>query len=117
MRLLPKEELERLYLEEFYTISDLTLYYRCSQKTIRHNFQVYQIPVNKRGNFLYRKLQMSEQEFVCLLEELYWTRNMSTYEIADYLQVSQQAVWMNMVRFHVVRRRQSKGAKQPRRIP
>ncbi|MCH5586332.1 hypothetical protein MK805_15420 [Shimazuella sp. AN120528] len=105
MRFLPEEELKRLYLEEFYTIADLIFYYGCSQKTIKQNFQLYQIPVNKRGNFLYRKLQMSEKKFASLLKELYWIRRMSTYEIAEYLEVSQQAIWMNMVRFNLIRRK------------
>jgi transcriptional antiterminator len=105
VRLLPEDELRQLYVEEFYTITDLTFYYGCSQQTIQRNLKLHNIPLHKRGNFLHRRLRMSEQDFFNLLKELHVERNLSTYDIADYLEVSQRAVWNNLTRMNLIRRK------------
>lgn len=105
MRRLPKDELYRLHVEKFYTYQDLALHFRCSTETIRLNLDYYKIPRLKKGNSLARKLRMTKKELKDYLHDLYWNKNMSLHDIAEYLDLAQYTVWRNFNTMGIARRK------------
>lgn len=106
MRILPKDELYRLHVEEFYTYQELAKHYRCSTETIRINMESHKIPKLNKGNCLARKMKMKKNELNAFLSQLYWDKKMSIHQIAEYLQVNQLTVWSYMNKQGIKRRPQ-----------
>lgn len=101
--ILPEYELRRLYLKELYTFKDLANHFACSIQTVRKNLKHHRIPKRKRI-YHTRKLRMSEEEFRQKLYDLYWNQALSTYKIADLLDLSQMCIWSHMKRMNIPRR-------------
>lgn len=72
---IPKDELERLYLDEGLSIKECAEYFECSTAPIEDRLRKYDIPVRSRGN---QPLELPEDT----LRELYVEAGLTTAQIA-----------------------------------
>lgn len=117
MKVLPKDELYKLYVEQFYTYQDLAKHFRCSTETVRFNIELHNIPKSQKGHLLFRRLKMKKEDFRDMLEEFYWKDQMTIDEIADYLETTQFTIWINLKRFGIERRSVKNRNEKKHRVP
>lgn len=75
---IPKEELERKYIDEDLSIEECAEYFGCSPTPIANRLRAYDIEVRNRGN---QPLNVSRNE----LYELYVEEGLTTIEVAEQL--------------------------------
>lgn len=75
---IPKDELERIYLDEDCSIAECAEHFGCSTTTIEGLLRKYDIPVRNRGN---QPLEVSKNE----LQRLYVEQGLTTTEVVERL--------------------------------
>lgn len=104
MRILPKEELERLYLHGRFQFIELAEHFSCSEETIQENLVFYDIPERTsgwRGSSIAKKMNWTQREFATELYRMYYGEELGVHKIAEKLETTPTTIWLWLYRFYI----------------